>query len=142
VRQLALVDAAIGVEEGYTMIKTEDDLITDVDKSMTEFAAVTGLPLFGNKAEAIRDIQLHIYGNKDWCEEMASANLQLVDETTFMAPKGPTLMLFGNQSPFVEKARVMAEGFPAAKFVVAETDHFIIDRRRDLVAQALLEFFE
>jgi pimeloyl-ACP methyl ester carboxylesterase len=142
VQRLALVEAALGVEEGYTMLKTDDDLITDVDKSMSEFAAFSGLPLFNSKTEAIREIQLHIYGNKAWREEMAAANLRLVEEATFMAPQGPTLMLYGNQSPFVDRARAMAEGFPTANLVVAEADHFMVDRRRDLVTQALTEFFE
>jgi pimeloyl-ACP methyl ester carboxylesterase len=141
VQRLALVEAAIGVEEGYTMLKTVDDLITDVDRNMNDFAEFSGLPLFNNKMEAIREIQIHIYGNQDWCEVMADANLQLVEETTFMAPKSPTLMLYGNQSPFVGKARTMAEAFPTAKLVVAESDHFLIDRRRDLVTEELIEFF-
>jgi pimeloyl-ACP methyl ester carboxylesterase len=142
VRRLAMVESAFVDIPLYESLMGEDDTTTHINRDLEVYTELTGVSVTEAQAERMRTLIAHIFADDERREEMFRANQRLEEEAKFMTPQAPTLLLYGDQSPFLDMAREMTDRYPTASLAVVEGDHNLLEQQMGQIGKILAEFFD
>jgi pimeloyl-ACP methyl ester carboxylesterase len=142
VNRMALVEAVFIDEASYR--KLQDDEVTEaarLDRDMENYTATTGISITESQAERMRSLNRHILEQR-WRERMYRSNQEVIEEVSRQQLAVPTLVLYGDESNFLDMGHMLAANIPTAEFRTIAGDHNLLAEHGDLIADHLTDFLK
>jgi pimeloyl-ACP methyl ester carboxylesterase len=139
VGKLALLEAMFINKAAYETLPGGDDAIIRLNRGIDSYTEATGIPVTGPQAERMRSLALHILEQKRR-KAMFRANNELIEEVTRGQLMVPTLLMYGDSSPYLDRGEMLASSIPTAQFCTAEGDHNLFAQQSELIACRLRDF--
>ncbi|MDR1183774.1 MAG: alpha/beta hydrolase [Coriobacteriales bacterium] len=111
------------------------------DEVIKDYTASTGIPVTEANLERLRSIARHFLEPERY-QAALRANQQLFDELSHQGLTIPALLLYGKQSPYLDRGRTLASCIPSAKMRVIKGDHNLPVLQGERITRSFRNFFD
>jgi pimeloyl-ACP methyl ester carboxylesterase len=139
VKRLALIETVFVNENTYHTLLGNDDSTEHLNQDLEGYTAATGLPVPAFQANRMRALNLHIF-EEGRAEVMFVSNQRLVDEVARGQLGVPTLLVYGDESPFLDMGQMLESAIPETESYIVPGDHNLLVQQGEQLARYLQDF--
>jgi pimeloyl-ACP methyl ester carboxylesterase len=111
------------------------------DEVIRDYTASTGIPVTEANLERLRSIARHFLEPERF-QAALRANQQLFDELSRKELTIPALLIYGKQSPYRDRGRILASCIPSATMRLIKGDHNLPVLQGERIARSFRDFFD
>jgi pimeloyl-ACP methyl ester carboxylesterase len=112
-----------------------------LESGIAAYSASTGIPVGDAQKERIRSLSRHFH-EKGRLTQAFRANHELFREVEAARLAVPTLLLYGDRSPYLDTGQMLKSHIPTARLHTAEGDHNLPVQQGEWIACHLEDFLE